>query len=276
MKKEKKQIDYIFICQKSGRVSRIVPILEKIGRISELRLLVTERKIGKRSVGDTGAIAEHLRNKLKKIVKRYQVEHCVVGADVVMAEKLQMAEVLFMARKRELLERGREIMMEPETEMTAIPGKKSFLLVLDSEKWFQQDVLKLLLTAKDYYNDLNIVMKDNHINLSELTTFLYDEWGIVLHVLPENMAMKSRMDFTLFLLGEWENSAHRYSVKRGYVVCENEKGLVRTRGQGKLSAGFVYECDGFELPYQMAVNIFYQNPKLYDKFAITFIDIYSV
>ena len=276
MKTGNKQIDYIYICQKWGKWNRVTTLRETVAGISVLRLTVTEKKKRCRLSGASQELPERFWKKLKKIIKQYQTEHCVVGADFNMAEKLQMEDVLFFARKQELLEHRREVFGKKKQEITTDFLRRSFLLVLDSERWSEQDILQLLLTAKDCYNDLNIVIKNNHINISKLATILYDEWGIVLHVLPEKTAKKSQMDYVLFLLGKWESNVYRYSVKRGYVVCENEKGLVRTRGRGELSSGFVYECDGVELPYQMAVDIFYQNPELYDNFAITFIDISSL
>lgn len=276
MKTGNKQIDYIYICQKWGKWNRVTTLQETVAGISVLKLTVTEKKRRHRLSGASQELPERLWKKLKKSIKQYQTGHCVVGADFNMAEKLQMEDVLFFARKQELLEHRQIIMRREEEEKIDTFKCHSFLLVLDSDKWLQQEVLQILLTAKDYYNDLNIVIKNNHINQSEVTTFLYDEWGIVLHVLPEKMAMNNQMDYALFLLRKWERDVYRYSIKQGYVVCEHEKGLVRTRGRGKLSAGFAYECRGVELSYQMAVNIFYQNPELYDKFAITFIDISSL
>ena len=275
MKTEKKQVDYINICQKQGRWNRVTASPETIAGISVLNLIVTEKRKKSRLSDHSQEISGWLLRKLKKLVKQYQTEHCVVGADFNMAEILQMEDVLFFARKQELLER-RQIIMRREGKKIETSRRHSFLLVLDSDRWPQQEVLQLLLTAKDCYNDLNIVIKNNHINQTEVATLLYNEWGIVLHVLSEKMAMDNQMDYALFLLRKWERNVYQYSIKQGYVVCENEKGLVRTRGQGGLSAGFAYECGGVELPYQMAVNIFYQNPELYDKFAITFIDISSL
>lgn len=44
----------------------------------------------------------------------------------------------------------------------------------------------------------------------------------------------------------------------------------------RLYAGFVYEKAEKRLPYQMAVNIFCQNPVLYQDFNISIVAIYGV
>lgn len=275
MKKEKKTIDYIFIRQKWGKRKQVKELYENVSGISVLKLTVTEKKRKDQRENSNKNASEYLQAKLKKIAKRYQIEHCAVGADYAMAERLQMTRALFLARKHELLERRQEVLGE-DPGMTTASARRSFLLVLDSEGWSGQEVLQLFLTAKDYYNDLNIVVKRNDINLEQIREFLYDEWGIVLNVLSEHTAMKSKMNYALFLLERWKDTIYGYSINRGYVLLEHERGIIRTRRKGDLNAGFVYECGGLEIPYQMAVDIFYQNPELYDKFTITFIDIYSV
>lgn len=276
MRRKKKQIDYIFICQKWGRWNRIIPLLETVAGISVLKLMVTEPRKRIRNHGDIDNASEYLQKKLKKVAKWYQIEHCVVGADFAMTEKLQLMDASFQARKKELLDHGKELIQGRGMDNVTNFEWKSFLLVLDSEQWSQQEVLLFLMTAKEYYIDLNIVVKKNKIKLEQMAAFLYDEWGIVLHILPEKTAMKSKMDFALFLLERWKDAVYGYSINKGYVVAENERGMIRSRRNGNLYTGFVYECDGQELPYQMAVDIFYQNPELYNKFAITFIDIYSL
>ena len=103
---------------------------------------------------------------------------------------------------------------------------------------------------------------------------------MVLQVLSEEEALAENVDSALILLDCWQEYIKKYSFCSGYIVLEDDSGLLRSpagnRKQTKLYSGLVYMCHGKQLPYQMAVNIFDQNPELYRDFAITSVDIYSI
>ncbi len=277
------EVDYIYFCHKWGRRNQVKVVQEKIAGIFVMKIIVIQKrgKGGERRETESEnkiieMVKKTIRKKLKRKLGKKEPESCVVGADLIMAKYLHIDDELFRGRKKELLVNREKILSG-----TAFTGRKpqpgdSFLLVLESGGWSEQEVLALLQTAKDYYKDLNIVMNGNHINASKLSKILYEEFGVVLHFLSEQEGIRCDADFSLFLLEKWQERIYRYHFRKGYVVAEQERGMVRNKMEGRLCSGFAYASEKTELPYQMGVDIFYQNPKLYEKFVITCIDIYSL
>ena len=77
--------------------------------------------------------------------------------------------------------------------------------------------------------------------------------------------------YNAYLVLENEGTQFRRSYME-YLGTEKRTGEKRER----LYAGFVYEKGGKRLPYQMSVNIFYQNPVLYQDFNISIVAIYGI
>lgn len=282
--KEKEKVYYIYICEEEGKRNRLEFICQntagiRVLKIRRIQKRITNNKLLQRKLrynqktGKENLFIKRLGKKLKK----YDTSACVVNADEGMARVLQLKQPLFQAKKRELLENYHAILTRLNQSEDRKPGeRKTFLIVLDSIEWNQKDLMQLLLDAKNDYHDLNIVIKHNNINSERLVECLYEEWGIVLHVLSEAMALELTQDCIIFLLEKWMDIIGQYSFRKGYIMLENDTGIRRCEGKGKLYSGFVYERNGERLPYQMAVSIFGQNREIYDNFAITSVDIYHV
>ncbi|MCM1499290.1 MAG: hypothetical protein NC124_12560 [Clostridium sp.] len=292
--KEKDKLDYIYFCAATGKRKRLEMGCTELSGIRTLRVCITEKNNGKAAGQEKCAIPYW-----KKICKRlrdWQAADCVVGADQRMAEWMQMKEELFWARKQELL----QICTELFTQMGGrakeeIAERKSFLLVVDSNGWSRQDLLFLLSRAKDYFADMYMVAGGCGVDEEQMARSMYEEWGIVLHLLSEESARTTVVDCAFFLLENWNEAVREYSCRFGYVVSECENGMNRYRDSesgimhggstaakhrtlrcGQLYSGMVYQCGNEEIPYQMAVNIKYQNPEKYHKFSITSVAIYCV
>lgn len=277
----KEKIDYIYFCYKKGRKNRVQFERENIVQIQVLKVDVTVKGNQAENIRENEKARRRLEKKLKKRFNRYQTDNCVIGAQQAIARELQLERQLFGARKRELLENRKKI-ISCLCSKVAVPQnrRKSFLFVLDSTEWTKKDFVSILLEVKNYYEDISIVVKKNSIYLERIVELLYEEWGVVLQVLSEEEALAENVDSALILLDCWQEYIKKYSFCSGYIVLEDDSGLLRSpagnRKQTKLYSGLVYMCHGKQLPYQMAVNIFDQNPELYRDFAITSVDIYSI
>lgn len=277
----KEKIDYIYFCYKKGRKNRVQFERENIVQIQVLKVDVTVKGNQAENIRENEKARRRLEKKLKKRFNRYQTDNCVIGAQQAMARELQLERQLFGARKRELLENRKKI-ISCLCSKVAVPQnrRKSFLFVLDSTEWTKKDFVSILLEVKNYYEDISIVVKKNSIYLERIVELLYEEWGVVLQVLSEEEALAENVDSALILLDCWQEYIKKYSFCSGYIVLEDDSGLLRSpagnRKQTKMYSGLVYMCHGKQLPYQMAVNIFDQNPELYRDFAITSVDIYSI
>lgn len=275
--REKQKIDYIYFIKKSSGGKKLrVQIKQELGiEVFQAEVMPISK--------------ERMIRKIKKKIKKYQFHHVVIDADNEMSEWLELDELLFQARKQELMQ-NRELIFRYFQNDRVSTMRCSMLLVLESEKWSHKDILSLLVTAKDYYEDISIVFEEDYIGVEQIVETLYEEWGVVLHVLSKKEIPEQRQDFILFLSKELNrNIIRKYQFCNAYVVVEKEKNKVR-RGRAEklvteamqrnraklLYSGFVYEREGKRLPYQRAVNIAYQNPLFYQEINISIVAIYRI
>lgn len=277
--REKERVDYIYFTYEGKGRKKVTFQREEIAGIFVLKISIFEwkRKKGEEKESD---FPDKIYKKIKRIIGKFQTEDCVLGADAYMAEKLNITELGFRARKQEMLQRKEYIFKELKVERKE--GKNSILIAPDSESWDAKEILSLLLTAKDEYEELYVVSGEARLTeLNRIAEFLYEEWGIVLHIQSQEMKSKIReYDFILFLLEKWdEQIIKKYEFKNAYVVMDEEEELVRYKEKsgkkqcGSLYAGLFYEKQHIPVPYQLAVDILYQNSALYDKLAVSCVDI---
>lgn len=275
--REKQRIDYIYFVKSLSKRGKVRFLMEQEAGITVLR------------VETASSLKEKTIKKMRRGFKKYQIDHVVAGADREMSKALELEELLFRGRKQELLENRRLLFQNMKT-MRNPNERSSVLFVLKSRRWSRKDILSLFITAKDYFEDLYIALEEDFIETDQLEKILYEEWGIVLHILENGDMPKEKQDFVLFLLEEWDmRMMMQYRFYNAYLVLENEGtqfrrsymeylGTEKRTGEKRerLYAGFVYEKGGKRLPYQMSVNIFYQNPVLYQDFNISIVAIYGI
>lgn len=275
--REKQRIDYIYFVKSLSKRGKVQFLMEQEAGITVLR------------VETASSLKEKTIKKMRRGLKKYQIDHVVAGADREMSKALELEELLFRGRKQELLENRRLLFQNMKT-MRNPNERSSVLFVLKSRRWSRKDILSLFITAKDYFEDLYIALEEDFIETDQLEKILYEEWGIVLHILENGDMPKEKQDFVLFLLEEWDmRMMMQYRFYNAYLVLENEGtqfrrsymeylGTEKRTGEKRerLYAGFVYEKGGKRLPYQMSVNIFYQNPVLYQDFNISIVAIYGI
>ncbi|MDE6759684.1 MAG: hypothetical protein K2J90_03275 [Lachnospiraceae bacterium] len=275
--REKQRIDYIYFVKSLSKRGRVRFLTKQEAGVTVLQ------------VETTPDLKERTIKKLRRGFKKYQINQVVAGADKEMAKVLELEEMLFRGRKQELIENRRLLFQNMKT-MRKTDKRSSVLFVLKSRKWSRRDILPLLVAAKDYFEDLYIALEEDFIGISQLEESLYEEWGVVLHIFENGEIPEEKQDFVLFLLEEWDKKMiMQYRFCNAYLVLEVEgeefrrdhmehlgKEKKADEGKERLYAGFVYEKGEKRLPYQMAVNIFCQNPVLYQDFNISIVAIYGV
>ncbi|MCM1158355.1 MAG: hypothetical protein NC300_06160 [Bacteroidales bacterium] len=294
--REKKRVEYLYLEENNNRAGqryfgkRTACQWKEIAGIGCLQMAIN----GEMDV-------DRIKKRVHRELKGYRVENCVLGADFAVAEKLQIVETLFFARKRELLENGKRIFRWLRA-CGRQGGRASLLVVLNSDNWNRRELLTLLGMAKNEYEDLYIVSDKEIAGFLQIAEALYDEWGVVVHLLSGEEAEEMQADTVIFLLKNWEaETARRYTFQNAYVLAESEEKLVRETAEilemqeknvkgdlvdgkwengrketQKIYSGFAYKKEGTELPYAMAVNMAYQNPQLYQEFKVSFIAIYRL
>lgn len=275
--KEKQKIDYIFFVKKSSKGKRLHFQIKQEAGIVVLQ------------VETMPVLKERMIKKIKRRLKKYQLRHIVMDADKEMSKWLELDDLLFQARKQELL-RNSGLIFRQLKNAGATAVRRSILVVLESRKWSHKDILSLLTTAKDYYEDINIVFEEDYIGVDQITETLYEEWGVVLHVLSKEEAFQKKQDSVLFLLESINrNRITKYQFSNGYVTADMEENEmprkrierlvtedIQRNGVKLLYSGFAYEREGKRVPYQMAVNIACQNPLLYQEISISIVAIYRI
>lgn len=279
--KEKEKVDYIyFSCVKKAR-RKVDFQREESAGIFVLKInYYKKEKKGRNLITEESNLPDKICKKIRRIVRKYQADGCVLGADDYMGDKLKISELGFEARKHEMLQQKEYIFKKLKVEKRE--GRRSVALILDSKNWDGQEILSLLLTMKDYYEELYVVSgQENLTELNRIAEFLYIEWGIVLHIqLKESFEEIRGYDFILFLLKKWDNQIiNKYKFRGAYIVMDVEEKILRKRvitnkaEDGYLYAGLFYEKQHLPVSYQMAVDILYQNPVLYGKLAVSYVDI---
>jgi len=287
--REKEKIDYIHFDYQESRKNGVFFQREELAGIVILKVIIRIKK-GKqkpeqecinseKSLQKEICLSDRMLKKIKKEIKRYQTEGCVLGADEEIADQLELADALFEARKLEMLQQRSFIFKQLRQENKE--GRNRMLLVMESRKWNPAEILSLLLTAKDYYEDIYVVYEQDYFGIDRIAEYMYEEFGVVIHVQNKDSTDKiQEYDFVLFLLEKWEGRfVRKYAFRRAYVVMEEERGMIRKEEKklkdngGALYSGLAYKKQHKPLPYQMAVNIACQNKALYAEFAVSFVAI---
>lgn len=271
--REKSYIDVINLKQgKEGRRRSITR--DEVEGISILQIILPTWQLQENTIDTT-------KKKLARCLKGYDAKKAVIIADASLAVPLGIEDILFEVRKQEFLRHADYIFRK-------LPGNHILLVIGESAmiNFTRQELLEILLEVKNKYREISIFCKSDK-QLVDLIEFLYEEWGVVIHVLDEAGIKGYFYDTALFLAANKEMSDFSsVTFGKGYVlvdpITELSCGYKRYynvhsgKHQGTLFSGLVYEKAGKEISYELAVNMAYQNFAMYEKFEISFIDIYEL
>lgn len=264
-----KQADYVYIERIVGNCNNIV-VTEYIDKDIRAVNIIQTKKEKHRQV-------EKDNKRLVKVLKKYCNEKTVIAGNKMVTQELEIPNQLFEMRKWELQNHVKEIMSCFKDETGMVQKRRVFLMVLESKEWNLKEVTNLLWVAKDYYEDIYLLIENPTWNVERLVDFFYTECGVVVHLTTERFAKRMQTDFSLFLLKHWRPQIKDYYFRKGYVVSEWEEDLKRKRKNKKITdegnvylvnrelySGFVYEYEKKPLSYEDGV-LFSNNQFLLDK-----------
>lgn len=275
--KKKERVDYIFFSGKKTRWKRWQFQTRIENGIAILRVEMPDSK------------GMHSINRLARKLKKYDISQAVLDGDAKTAEWLGLKNMLFQARKQELIE-NRKLIFEYMQKIQGEGKRKhsSMAIVINSGEWNCRDLLLLLVEAKDYYEEITLVLKDDFAGKEYLAESMYEDWGIVLHLISEKEKLEKKQDFILFLLETGERKILlQYSFQNAYLVSDTEAENLKRyymmpdfrQNHAKKRAvysGLVYEKEMERLPYRIGVNLAAQKPMLYQKFHVSIVAIYQI
>lgn len=212
--------------------------------------------------------------KLEKILKGYDLSEAVVTADNEMAKVLNITDMLFEARKYELL-RNCSLIMNVINQR--FPAMATVVVVIGSNRWNMKDLFSILTVIKNYFRKIDIVMEYQIPNITSLVEAAYEEWGVVIHAYTLRNYHRNKMDFALLLLNEWKyGNEKRIPYNVAYLVTdEGSEAMLIERGSNRghnIFCGLVYKA-GNELLYSRGTQIAWQKPVLYEKIHVSVVDI---
>lgn len=210
---------------------------------------------------------------LLKRIKRMCDKETIVVANERTIRDFGLSNTLFELRRKELLDNVARI-IDYLCGRTGTSQRKSFLLMVDSVKWNEKELKELLNMVKNRYENIYIDNRVGMLDVEELATLFYEEYGIVLHFVDGLEARQLKVDTAFFLVKEWDDKYAEISYCNSYLVAEFETGQRRRRkrmheelykvAEKKTEQrkkenymGLVYSYCGRQIPYEVAVVVKY-------------------
>lgn len=284
-RKVKKPVDYLYLKWGEKEFGRICVKECNVAGMNtlEISFVPSGRKKGETDIWGERE-AEQWKNRLKRKLRFYNLESCVVNGDWSLLNAFGIENVGFKARKKELLIQGMFIFKQlcPRREKET---REKLLIFLESEAWEPCELYNLLWIAKNYYEDI-VLASENISVYKETLACLFEECGLVVTTINLKKAEMEIYDSVLFLVKKWQLwYTEKICYRRAYVVAEwdEPKVWLRRKVKGDMVtdvpvcfSGLCYECNGRKIPYQFATDIFYQNSAFYDEKGISFVAIYRL
>lgn len=271
--KEKKIIQYVNFIYEGEDVKGL------FGRSKCFRVIEDQRfgmngltvvRVGKSEIS---LKAKYIK-KLEKILRDYDLSETVVTADNKMANALDISEMLFEARKYELIRNCPLIMKAVEQRINTM---ETAVVVIGSNRWNMKDLFSILSVVKNHFRKIDVVMEYQISNITSLVEAAYDEWGVVLHAYTLKSYHRDKVDFALLLLKKWKGG-QQMRIPFGVAYMVTDEGIDDSMKQinkdmtCNIFCGLVYKA-GNELLHSLGTQIAWQKPVLYEKFHVSVIDI---
>lgn len=219
--------------------------------------------------------AERLLTRLQRWIRKHALTAIPVGMDPEVAACFQSPLWEFASRKTELcnaLERILAYLGEKRG------GNGCALLVVESENWSRKELWHLVSVLKDYYPKVTVEWLAVVPFGEEFVQQAYAEWGVLLQE-EETEKRETVWDFMLYLGKDAARYKKRFAYQKAYMVWEQEMHIKRIRRSGDKKAGYgglCYACEGTEIPYRMAVDLYRQDLDLFHQLGISSVAIYEL
>lgn len=210
-------LHYIHFMKMTGRRNKIETEEKEIAGIKMVTVKLHENKRRKKQ-----EVKEKLLNKMQRKLRKYELQSGIVSMTSEMVQFLEIEEVLFELRKAAFLE-DRDLIIRELKPTGNADNRSSMVLILESEAWSRREILMILITAKDYYREIYLMMKETFFDAEQVQNIMYDEWGVMVSVVEKEEEIKEA-EFGLLLSKEWDESfCKKTSFTMTYQVEEIEK-----------------------------------------------------
>lgn len=271
--KNKKKIYYVYFItnKKNGVISsyrkkNFIIEEDRSGAINGIRIIVNRHLIS--------SLNEKKDKRFERITREYDISDAVIIADKYLADKLEIADILFMARKKEFINNCDFI--------TATINKRSHrsdsaVIVIGSGRWNVKDIYSILTVVRNYYKTIDVVMEYQMSGITGLAELVYNEWGIVLNLYPIKSYPCIRKDYAVFLIKRWRDYLKKkVPFETAYVVTDDDS-FVEDHDHffernGTMYMGLKYVSDG-NVEDTLCTQMTWQKPLLCEKFHVSVIDI---
>ena len=224
-----------------------------------------------------GLTREKGRKKAARLLRRFEAQKVVIGADAEAAELLQMEAVLFAARQQEMLEHQDYIIDSlMSVDKDSRRRRRRLLIVLESLHWGRKELMQCILGAKDRFEDIAICVLTQSVEIDSMVEDIYEEWGIVIDILSMNQVRHQHFHMVYFFVTRWRESMRLccdYEV--AYLLSDEppESAQYTLRKGVRVYAGLKYAIQGRRLRGDYARNLAYQQPEEYQKKGISVVAI---
>lgn len=272
MKKLKQQIHYLYFVE-NKMSPKITLEFENFEGIYILKLgipIVRERDLN----GDIVSVGveERIRKRVKQMIKHHVTMETVIGAEMDVGNVLDMGDVLFQARKCELLEQAGWIIPKLRQEInergSELKQRATLMLITKEGMMTRGELYSLLFIMKDYYEELWLGAPEFSEISKDVVKELYEQCGVLVHVAKPDARQK--MDTIVVVLDRWEDYGENWNnemSKKEQLLCKNMYTTVPCCGvSGNIYFGITYHLNGKEVPYELATNSLIQNRFLCKEF----------
>lgn len=209
--------------------------------------------------------------KLLRRVKRMCDNETIVVGNGRMVQDFALSNTLFELKRKELLDNAMGI-IDYLCGRNGSNQRRTFLLIVDSEKWKQSEIEEILNVVKNRYENIYINNRAGRLDMENMAAFFYEEYGMVLHFVDGLEVRQLKVDTVFFLVKDWNKKYAEIAYCNAYTVEEIESGQKRRRKRlhGELSMateierrkkenymGLVYSYRGKQIPYELAIVIKY-------------------
>lgn len=209
------------------------------------------------------------RRKAAKLLRRFETQNVVIGADAEAAKLLQMEDVLFAARQQELLQHQDYIVNRlMPVDQNSQKCRHRLLVILEDPHWGRKELLRCILGAKDRFEDIAVCVMAPDIGIDRMIEDVYREWGIVIDILSVEQIRQQYFHMVYFFVVRWRASIRSCcDYKAAYLVSYelSEMAVDALREESKVYKGLKYEIQGRGIHGDYGRNLAYQQPEEYQK-----------
>ena len=220
------------------------------------------------------SLSDRKLKKLEALLKDYDISETVVVADREIAKKLDISDILFMARKNEFIKNCDFIFSKIKEN---VKNYDTAVIVLGSSKWNVKDIYSILTAVKNYYEKIEIVTEYQVPGITNLVELAYDEWGLVLRVYSIRNYHGVKRALAVFLLDKWKRFwERRVPFDAAYVIADESMSVAAGEITGdkkrRIYSGLKYKSD-IDIDDVICTHMTWQKPVLCEKFHVSVIDI---